>query len=91
MTSLSFNTLLFILISLFFGLIYIGLLTILSDITPSNAQGRMMGVLSSVGSLAWALGSWSAGWLAHFGQGIPFVICASCAIGAFAMTQRSKF
>lgn len=88
--SLPFNTLLFVLVTLLFGLIYIGLLTIVSDVTPSDVQGSVMGVLSSIGSLAWAIAAWSAGWLAHFGKGVPFLACASFAICSFIIMRKLK-
>jgi DHA1 family tetracycline resistance protein-like MFS transporter len=88
--SLSLNITLFILASLCFGIIYIGLLTLLSDMTASSEQGRIMGVVASISALVWTIGSWSSGWLNYFGASVPFMVCTLLMFMAIATIRKSR-
>ena len=65
----------FMLISAFTGVMYIGLLTLISDVTESNWQGRVMGVVASLSSVTWGGGPLLAGWLNQYGKNTVFLCC----------------
>lgn len=67
---------LFALIALTVAQLYVGLLTLISNTTESNWQGRMMGVVASLFALPWAIGPMLAGGLNHLGKGAAFICSA---------------
>ncbi|MDF2940512.1 MAG: rane protein of unknown function [Gammaproteobacteria bacterium] len=70
------NVALFTIISCFAGVMYIGLLTLISDSTDSQWQGRIMGVVAALSSISWGSGPLLTGALNHFGPGVPFIVGA---------------
>lgn len=75
--SLGLYVIFFATVSICFGLIYIGLLTVISDVTASDWQGRVMGVVASVSSLTWGIGSLLSGWLDQFSVSSALFCCAA--------------
>ncbi|MBA2655841.1 MAG: MFS transporter [Tatlockia sp.] len=73
--SFAVNLLLFTCISAFTGLMYIALLTMISDITESDWQGRVMGVVAALSSVTWGLGPLLTGGLNHYGSSLAFIVC----------------
>lgn len=57
------NVVLFSLISFCVGLMYIGLITLVSDAADSAWQGRVMGVIAALSSITWGVGPLLAGWM----------------------------
>ncbi len=76
MNSLSLSVILFTVISAFAGLMYIGLLTLISDATSSDWQGRVMGVVAALSSVTWGVGPLITGALSSYSAGIIFICCA---------------
>lgn len=74
--SYTLNYVLFSCISFFIGPIYLGLLTLISDATDKDWQGRVMGVVASLQSLTWGLGPLLCGGVNNFGAGIASLTCA---------------
>ena len=70
------NLFLFTVISAFAGLMYIALLTLISDSTESDWQGRIMGVVAALSSVTWGVGPLLTGFLNRYGSSLAFVICA---------------
>jgi MFS transporter, DHA1 family, tetracycline resistance protein len=86
--SLGLNVILFAMISICLGLIYIGLITLISDATDADWQGRVMGVVASISSLTWGIGSLLSGWLDHFGSAAPLFFCVILMLGAAIVFNR---
>lgn len=70
------NLVLFTSISAFAGLMYIALLTLISDSTESDWQGRVMGVVAALSSVTWGVGPLLTGGLNQYGSFMAFVISA---------------
>lgn len=73
--SFTLNIILFSIISAFTGVMYIGLLTLISDATESDWQGRVMGVVAALSSVTWGIGPILTGGLNNFGAEIAFISC----------------
>ena len=52
--------------------LYVSLLTIISDVTSSHWQGRVMGVVSSLFAIPWAVGPLLAGGFSHISPSAAF-------------------
>jgi DHA1 family tetracycline resistance protein-like MFS transporter len=89
--NLKLNVLLFAMVSICFGLIYIGLLTAISDVTSKDWQGRVMGVIASISSLTWGIGSFLSGWLDHYSPSAALFFCAALILGSLAVLHRLNF
>lgn len=76
LTSLALNCILLTVIAVTVALMYLGLITIISNNTEDDWQGRIMGVVASLFSLAWGVGPFLAGLLSQYAKGAPF-ICAT--------------
>lgn len=70
------NVALFAVISLFAGVMYIGLLTLISNSVESDWQGRVMGVVASLSSVSWGVGPLLTGFLNHYNPSIAFICCS---------------
>lgn len=70
------NVTLFTLISAATGLMYIAILTLISDVTDSNWQGRVMGVVAALSSVTWGLGPLLTGALNKYDVSLAFIVCA---------------
>ncbi|KTD43674.1 MFS transporter [Legionella quateirensis] len=68
------NIVLFTCISAFAGLMYIALLTLISDSTESDWQGRVMGVVAALSSVTWGVGPLLTGALNQYGSSFAFVV-----------------
>jgi DHA1 family tetracycline resistance protein-like MFS transporter len=88
--TLELNVLLFVMVSICFGLIYIGFLTIISDNTASDWQGRVMGVVASISSLNWGIASILSGWLDHYSASAALICCVLLMAGAVVTMNRVK-
>ena len=86
------NLFLFTLISAFAGLMYIALLTLISDITETDWQGRIMGVVAALSSVTWGLGPLLTGGINVYGSGLAFIICGLLIIisGLFLSSLKKK-
>lgn len=73
--SFTFNVALFTLISGTTGLMYIALLTLISDATESDWQGRIMGVVAALSSVTWGVGPLLSGYLNQYGIAKSFLVC----------------
>lgn len=71
--SYGLNLLLFTCISAFAGLMYIALLTLISDTTKADWQGRVMGVVAALSSITWGVGPLLTGGLNSYGSGLAFI------------------
>lgn len=69
------NLFFFTCISAVAGLMYIALLTLISDITESDWQGRVMGVVAALSSVTWGIGPLLTGGLNQYGASPAFIIC----------------
>lgn len=74
--SLTTNLLFFTIISASTGLMYIAVLTLISDVTERDWQGRVMGVVAALSSVTWGLGPLLTGVLNKYGISIAFAVCA---------------
>lgn len=70
------DLLFFTCISAFAGLMYIALLTLISDVTESDWQGRIMGVVAALSSVTWGVGPLLTGGLNRYGSSSAFIISA---------------
>ncbi|MBI2786357.1 MAG: hypothetical protein HYX60_08670 [Legionella longbeachae] len=61
-------------------MMYIALLTLISDTTESNWQGRVMGVVAALSSITWGIGPLLTGGLNFYGVGIAFLFCTALLI-----------
>lgn len=66
----------FVFIASFTGLMYIGLLTLVSDSTESDWQGRVMGVVAALSSVSWGVGPLLTGGVNNYGIGVAFICSA---------------
>ncbi|CEK09604.1 MFS transporter [Legionella hackeliae] len=87
--SFALNVLLFTCISAFTGLMYIALLTLISDTTESDWQGRVMGVVAALSSVTWGVGPLLTGGLNFYGAGIAFLFCALLIIISILALRKS--
>ncbi|MBS0350257.1 MAG: MFS transporter [Proteobacteria bacterium] len=85
------NCVLFACISLTVALLYIGLLTMISNVTETDWQGRIMGVVASLFALNWGIGPLLAGFLNHYGLGAPFICSALLVAAGFAILRNKVF
>lgn len=74
--SFALNMVLFTVISAATGLMYIALLTLISDSTESDWQGRVMGVVAALSSVTWGLGPILTGLLNQYSSSIAFIVCS---------------
>lgn len=81
------NVVLFTLISASTGIMYIGLLTLISDNAEADWQGRIMGVVAALSSVTWGVGPLLTGAANHFGIGIAFVLSSMLVISALVVLQ----
>lgn len=70
------NLILFTVISASAGLMYIAILTLISDSTESDWQGRVMGVVAALSSVTWGLGPLLTGALNQYGSPLAFIACS---------------
>lgn len=75
------------------ALIYTSITTLISDQSPKDKQGLVMGNASSIGSLAFAIGATSGGWLSAINIALPFYLTAIFSfigfiIAIFAIKQQ---
>ncbi|OCH97985.1 hypothetical protein A8135_01825 [Legionella jamestowniensis] len=87
--SFTLNVILFTCISAFTGLMYIALLTLISDTTESDWQGRVMGVVAALSSITWGVGPLLTGGLNFYGAGIAFLFCALLIILSLVALRKS--
>lgn len=71
--SFGLNLFLFTCISASTGLMYIALLTLISDSTESDWQGRIMGVVAALSSVTWGVGPLLTGALNQYGSSLAFI------------------
>ena len=90
LSSLLFNCILFGLISFFVGVMYIGLLTLISDATSKEWQGRIMGVIASLSSLTWGIGPLLSGGLSSVSISTAFLCCAALIFGGMLSLHFSR-
>jgi DHA1 family tetracycline resistance protein-like MFS transporter len=76
LTSLVLNCILLTVVAITVALMYLGLITVISNSTEDAWQGRIMGVIASLFSLAWGVGPFLAGLLSQYAKGAPFVCAA---------------
>lgn len=69
------NVVLFTIISASTGLMYIAILTLISDVTESDWQGRVMGVVAALSSVTWGLGPLLTGALNKYSVPVAFIVC----------------
>ncbi len=67
-----FNLFMFLLVAMSLPLMYIGQMTLISNATPENKQGSVMGVATSVVALTWGLGPFLVSFLNSFGLEASF-------------------
>lgn len=88
------NVVLFTVISASTGLMYIAILTLISDVTESDWQGRVMGVVAALASVTWGLGPLLTGGLNKYGVPLAFMVCALFVIIAimalFALRNKQQ-
>lgn len=87
--SLPLDILLFSIISAFVGIMYIGLLTLVSDATDKNWQGRVMGVVAALASITWGVGPLLSGGMNHFSPEMPYLLSGIFMVIAFLPLCRS--
>ena len=84
------NIFFFTCISAFTGLMYIALLTLISDVTESDWQGRIMGVVAALSSVTWGVGPLLTGGLNLYGSGLAFIVTVLFVIVAIAALRLVK-
>jgi MFS transporter, DHA1 family, tetracycline resistance protein len=78
--------------SFLIGLMYIGLLTLISDATEKNWQGRVMGVVASVSAITWGIGPILSGVVSSMGASAGFICAAllmSVGFGTFILSKKT--
>ena len=84
------NIFFFTCISAFTGLMYIALLTLISDVTESDWQGRIMGVVAALSSVTWGVGPLLTGGLNVYGSSIAFIVTTLLVIVALLALSLVK-
>ncbi len=70
------NVGLFLVISITFGVIYITLVTVLSNKCSPDQQGKLMGCIASLSSLCWAFGAFLCGVTNQINTNLPILLGA---------------
>lgn len=77
-------------ITLFTGISYVALLSIVSSRTPAEQQGWMMGVAMTVLAAAWFITSLISGWLLNIYIDLPLIIAAIVAVFMLGFTMGTR-
>lgn len=88
--SFALNVVFFTCISALTGLMYIALLTLISDVTESDWQGRIMGVVAAISSVSWGVGPLLTGGLNRYTSSLAFIVSAllvAVALGALRLLK----
>lgn len=88
--SFALNLFFFTCISAFTGLMYIALLTLISDATESDWQGRIMGVVAALSSVSWGVGPLLTGGLNRYSSGMAFIVSALLVLVALGALRFLK-